>query len=235
MPTGPTDTEIISDFDDWDGPTIQEYNGTFKLPIPNQVMEVYGLDYGDHLSPVLENWSGTFTLSLEPADNGWKILDRAPGRYDCSVTVPRILVETARIDDQPSSIGITSDDVKVAIQHRPVHEQLVVQPATSTEITKQSSTQRYPYTVPSDTQSQLDIGKTVWFWMDLLEEGFVFIFDPLEDQARDFARSYQTLQQNGRTRVYIPKTIADLVSLNNETVSWGHDSDRLYGIYKPDS
>jgi len=96
----------------------------------------------------------------------------------------------------------------------------------------------YAYNIPDETSDKIELGDSVWFWYDVIGDGFVFALEVTEENAPEGAIEitvYDPEDESDRLFVHLPKQVCDAFSLSGSMMDWGHDGERILGLLEPKS
>lgn len=225
--------------------------GKYFLEIPAIHWEAAGFEPGETVGIKPMNFQGRYCLEIVPEDEAAVTRKLRESRYDVDkllLTIPRRIAMTARLGEAPVTYRSEAGTIVAAIETLPVLDGAVeVYNVTDVFMPKWKGG-FHPFQIPrnlhnrdpeaasqppSQANTVLNLGDSVWFWHDVLGDMFVFGIDVDEDTAPEGSIELQVQESNGSDEsdhhVLIPKQVAEAFEISATTMKWGHDGIRMLG------
>jgi len=236
------DTAVTTGYPEDETVSCSQINVTAQgqrfLRIPELHLTTAGFAEGEKVGVNLVNFNGRLCLSItERATEGntRKLRPSQRNRDEVEITIPKYIALGADLTGAEITYNSNPGCIIVITEHTPrITGKLTVY--NTSEITmSQWASKAYPLQIPTDISDHVTPGEEVWFWYDVLSDGFIFGIDVDEENTMENAISLtvqETEQKSCDYLIRLPKTVCEALHLDGSVVEWGHDKNRILGLLK---
>jgi hypothetical protein len=211
--------------------------GKHYLELPVVHMRAAGIEQGEDVGVKPINSNGRFTLQISADSSIGLSRTVRSARHDDSkslLTIPKRVATAARLSDEPVTYNSESGRIAVIVAHDQVITGIEVYNVDEVMISRWKSG-LYTFQIPEVTSEhlRLPLGEEIWFWYDVLGDGFIMGLELQGNNAPEGAiklNVQHTPRAKSEYRVHLPKQICDALELSGEFMKWGHDGQRILGM-----
>lgn len=206
------------------------------IELPDVHLAAAGIEQGDSVGIKPINFNGKFCLSITPDDSIGVSRQIRTGRHDKTrnlLTIPKRVATAAQLGGAPVSYHSGKDRVVAIINRMPRFSDVVEVYNVTSELMTRWKTGLYAFQIPKEIHDHVHPGDTVWFWYDVLGDGFVMVLNPDEEEAPDGSVKLNvqtTKEAKSDYLIHLPKQICDALEISGASMKWGHDGERILGL-----
>lgn len=209
--------------------------GKHYLEIPHVHMSAAGVQEGDDVGIKPINFNGQFCLALD-ADSSVGISRTLRAsrnqRPESLLTIPKRIATAARLTGEPVRYNSDEGRIIAIIDHDSVMSGVDVYNVTEVMMSRWKSG-IYAYQIPEEIYEKVQPGEQMWFWYDVLADGFIFGLEVSEEAAPEGSIELNvqyTEKAKSDYLVHLPKQICDGLELSGRFMKWSHDGERILGL-----
>lgn len=152
------------------------------------------------------------------------------------ITLPKRVAQAAQLENETIRYNSDGEQIIGLLDHQSRITGAVTVFNIETERMQRWKNGAYAYNIPEQTGEKIELGDSMWFWYDVVGNGFLFALDITENAAPEGAIKitvYTPEDESDRQFVHLPKQVCDAFSLSGCKMDWGHDGERILGFLEP--